>query len=965
TATVTGVARGSAVVTITAADPAGLQANQGFNVTVGQSGVKEATVAIFGLRNVEDRSKSINPTNVFGDVAVILDVQNNDETVAGIGLTLNDEEIQCRGNIGADLAASGGQIEVDCFFDTNAVDGECVGMQLQPRYANGEYNLGAFLVTAEGERREVVATQPITLKNSGYVIIAHEAGANSVVSNTTKGLTFYGGPPGEDDENRNSFHACPVSYKGTTVGSMQLGSIHTNTARPDPVATDPQPAYGAGLLSFRRANGRPHDPVDDEAPFTWPISTASWTGNSAVENIPGENEFWIENRGLIKNADGLDVSGEFRKDGNAANTHKEGPFQFDFSAPRLNDDDGDSEVAISYVTGGRRVTRSIGSATGNMFSPGSSSSPARLVVSDVAEAGVGGVNEVIAVGDCTIAANTDSRSSTDFVAGDGMDDIRNIAELPEDDAEANPGDEGGLDCYTAELQELTDAIGNSTWLGNVRIQSAAAFGVDKTPPEVTDVEPEGEVVFKGRGTTASPTAEFIFFDANDPDLETGDEGSGCCLFTPQRYYSGAYRTANAGWSVSSRFGDDTYGGSIAGLDDGAYRLRAIAWDRSTPGNGSVALYSFVKDTKAPTFSLGASPGGAINAGSSSSITVVVSGTIKDANPVEEALLTVMMQGTGDGSSNDICGGDDTTDTELPRSRARKYDLENDTKTIEFSQSVTIGRAPGGGMENLCFNLKLTDSAVDHEGDDNGNESMYSAGNFSVNWGLGVNVTEDKLSVPEGGEATYGVSLQSAPVGDVTVTPRTSNSHVTFTPATLTFTTTDFGTAQTVTVSAVEDTDAVNEATTISHSASGGGYSNVSIASVAVTQADNDATLAVDVDSIDEGVIDTVTVTVELATAATAETTVTLTLTDNVPDDDNNEDPVIAKVGPGENPTATDRTITIASGAKKGTIELEIEVGELDGTRDRRITVTGTFTHISGTNVTDPDEVRITLVNDDS
>lgn len=407
-----------------------------------------------------------------------------------------------------------------------------------------------------------------------------------------------------------------------------------------------------------------------------------------------------------------------------------------------------------------------------------------------------------------------------------------------------------------------------------------------------------------------------------------------------------------------------YVGNVAGLtDDGAYRLRAIVWDRSEPGNYELVYYNFTKDTKAPTFSLGTSPGGMINAGSSSSITTVVSGAIRDANPVEEALLTVMKQGTGDGSSNDICGGDDATDTELPRSRARKYDLENDTKTIEFSQSVTIGRPAGGGMENLCFNLKLTDSAVDHEGDDNGNVSMYSAGNFSVNWGLGVTVTEDELTVPEGGDATYDVVLQSAPVGDVTVTPSRSNTHVTFAPATLTFTTTDWQTAQTVTVSAAQDDDAVNEATTISHTASGGGYSNVSVASVALDLADDDATLAADVTSIDEGVIDTVTVTVELATAATAETTVTLTLADNVPDDDDNEDPVIVKVGPGENPTATDRTIVIAVGDKEGTIELEIEVGELDGQRDRRITVTADFG--GGDNVTDPDEVRITLVNDDS
>ena len=926
--------------------------------------MKEATVAIFGLRNVEDRSKSINPTDVFGDVAVILDVQNNDETVTGIGLTLNDEEIQCRGDIGADLAASSGQIEVDCFLDTNAVDGECVGMQLDPKYANGEYNLGAFIVTAEGERRQVVATQPITLKNKGYVIITHEAGAMSVVSNTTKGLTFYGGAA--EEGNVNSFHACPVSYMGTTVGSMQLGSIHTNTARPDPVATDPQPGAGEGLLSFRRSRSGSHAPVDDEAPFTWSIATTSWTGNSAVENQPGENEYWIENRGLIKNGDGLDVSAEFRMDGA---THKEGPFQFDFNAPRLNDGDGESEVAISYVSAGSRITRSI--VAGEFFSGGSSSSPARLVVSAVAEAGVGGVNEVIAVGDCTVAANTDSRTSTDFVAGDGMDDIRNISELPEDDGVANPGDEGGLDCYTAELQELTDAIGNSRWLGNVRVQSANAFGVDLTPPEVTDVEPEGEVVFKGRGTTTSPTAEFLFFDANDPDLETGDPSSGCCFFTPQRYYSGAYRSTNAGWRVSSRFGDDTYGGSIDALDDGAYRLRAIVWDRSEPGNASVAAYSFVKDTKAPTFSSGASPGGALNAGSSPSISVVVSGTIRDANPIEEALLTVMINA----GSTDICGGDDTADTPLPRSRARQYDLENDSKTIEFDQAVTIARPPGGGMENLCFNLELTDSAVDHEGDDNGNTSVYSAGNFSVNWGLGVTVSEDELEVPEGGDATYTVVLQSAPVGPVTVAVRRSNTHVTVTESSdtaddglLVFEVDDtngriWSTAQTVTVAAAQDDDAVNETTTISHTASGGGYGNVSVASVAVDLADDDATLAVDVDEIDEGVIDTVTVTVELATEAAAETTVTIALAHNVPDDADNEDPVIAKIGPGEDPTETDRTITIAAGDTEGTLELEIEVGELGGQRDRRITVTADFG--GGDNVTDPDEVRITLVNDDS
>ena len=340
TATVTGVARGSAVITLTAADPAGLQANQGFNVTVG-SDSREATVAIFGLSDIGDRSKFIDPTSVSGNISVILDVQPNDETVTGIALTLGEETIPCRGTSadadpGAGLAESSGQIEVDCFLDTDAVSGACVGMQLEPTYPNGDYNLGAFLTTDGGKTRRVAATQPVTLANSGFVIIAHEAGDRSVVSETTQGLTFHGGPSVEGNMNR--FHACPVSYKGTTVGELQLETVLTDTARPDPNELE------GAKVSFRRADEAPHYPVDDEAPFTWPISTASWTGNGTVENIPGVTEHWIENRGLIKSTDGLDVTGEFR----GAEAAKAGPFHFDFSAPRINAG-GTSEIVVSSM----------------------------------------------------------------------------------------------------------------------------------------------------------------------------------------------------------------------------------------------------------------------------------------------------------------------------------------------------------------------------------------------------------------------------------------------------------------------------------------------------------------------------------------------------------------------------------------------------------------------------------------
>ena len=60
------------------------------------------------------------------------------------------------------------------------------------------------------------------------------------------------------------------------------------------------------------------------------------------------------------------------------------------------------------------------------------------------------------------------------------------------------------------------------------------------------------------------------------------------------------------------------------------------------------------------------------------------------------------------------------------------------------------------------------------------------------------------------------------------------------PAALTFTTADWNAAQSFTVSAADDGDAIDGAATFTHSASGGGYASVSIASVAATEDDNDA-----------------------------------------------------------------------------------------------------------------------------
>ena len=103
---------------------------------------------------------------------------------------------------------------------------------------------------------------------------------------------------------------------------------------------------------------------------------------------------------------------------------------------------------------------------------------------------------------------------------------------------------------------------------------------------------------------------------------------------------------------------------------------------------------------------------------------------------------------------------------------------------------------------------------------------------------GVTVSAETLPVNEGSTGTYTVVLNSQPTASVTVTPSSDNSDVAVS-STLTFTTTNWNTAQTVTVTAAQDSDAVDDAATISHAVMGGDYGAVTAASVAVTVDDDE------------------------------------------------------------------------------------------------------------------------------
>ena len=136
-----------------------------------------------------------------------------------------------------------------------------------------------------------------------------------------------------------------------------------------------------------------------------------------------------------------------------------------------------------------------------------------------------------------------------------------------------------------------------------------------------------------------------------------------------------------------------------------------------------------------------------------------------------------------------------------------------------------------------------------------------------------------VTVTEGGDAEYTVRLATEPTATVTVAiTGHSGTDLTLDPssARLTFTTSNWNTVQTVTVSAAEDGDATNDMATLAHAASGGDYGSAT-ADLAVTVTDNDT------DTAGLVVPTSVTVTeggdaeytVRLATEPTATVTVTV------------------------------------------------------------------------------------------
>ena len=142
------------------------------------------------------------------------------------------------------------------------------------------------------------------------------------------------------------------------------------------------------------------------------------------------------------------------------------------------------------------------------------------------------------------------------------------------------------------------------------------------------------------------------------------------------------------------------------------------------------------------------------------------------------------------------------------------------------EEVTVTHTPSGGGYDGATLPDLVVTVVDNDG--------------------GIVADPLELTVAEGANDHYGLTLTRRPTSDVTVKVTGGAGDVIATPSTLTFTADDWETEQFVEVSGKRDTDKNDESVTLRHTATGGGYSveaddDALAAPVKVTVEDADAT----------------------------------------------------------------------------------------------------------------------------
>ena len=246
--------------------------------------------------------------------------------------------------------------------------------------------------------------------------------------------------------------------------------------------------------------------------------------------------------------------------------------------------------------------------------------------------------------------------------------------------------------------------------------------------------------------------------------------------------------------------------------------------------------------------------------------IVLAPTSLNPNEGASASYTVALSSEPTATVTVAISGQSGTDLTLD-----KTSLTFTTATWDTEQTVTV--SAGQDDDAVDDTATLTHTA---SGGDYGSATADLPVTVNDDETVGLVLAPTSLNPNEGASASYTVALSSEPTATVTVTiSGQSGTDLTLDQTSLTFTTATWDTEQTVTVSAGQDDDAVDDTATLTHTASGGDYAGET-ADLPVTVGDDETVgivLAPTSLNPNEGASASYTVT--LASEPTAQVTVAI------------------------------------------------------------------------------------------
>ena len=263
------------------------------------------------------------------------------------------------------------------------------------------------------------------------------------------------------------------------------------------------------------------------------------------------------------------------------------------------------------------------------------------------------------------------------------------------------------------------------------------------------------------------------------------------------------------------------------------------------------------------------------AAGSATVTHSVAGGDYGAVGADSVTVTVAARGViVDPQTLDVVAGATSTYTIVlatrPTASVTVTPASGDTNTATVSGALTFTVSDWAVAQTVTVSGAAAGSATVTHSVAGGDYGAVGADSVTVTVAArGVIVDPQTLDVVAGATSTYTIVLATRPTASVTVTPASGDTATATVSGALTFTVSDWATAQTVTVSG-----AAAGSVSVSHAVSGGDYgsNNVTADSVAVTVAARG--VVVDPAALDVIVGATNTYEVSLATEPTASVTVT-------------------------------------------------------------------------------------------